>query len=113
MADVAWLNDAGLGDDRDVMLRHYAEQYELLKKQRNELESEIVKCGSEISKSEGPGDDPGNRAAQSGIAGLRDRSHRDFDTVGMIRGYIGANPPVRQSGGTGFVDGSACRATHA
>ena len=40
---LAWLKDAGLGDDRDLMLRHYAEQYELFERQKAQLETELAR----------------------------------------------------------------------
>lgn len=38
-----WLKDAGFGDDRDAMLRQYAEQLELLERQKRELETELAR----------------------------------------------------------------------
>lgn len=40
---LVWLKAAGLGDDRDVLLRQYAEQYELFETQKIELETELAR----------------------------------------------------------------------
>lgn len=100
-----WLKDAGLGDDRDVMLRQYAEQYDLLTKQRKELETEIAKRGWEMPEVKDlvtiRGIGPYSALALVLEIGPVER----FDNLGKFRGYVGAAPRVRQSGETEHVDG--------
>jgi transposase len=109
---VAWLKDAGLGDDRDLMLRQYAEQYELLEKQKAELETELARRAWEVPEVkdlvtiEGIG--PYSALSLVFEIGPVER----FDNLGKFRGYVGSAPRVRQSGDTEHVDGERSSSNH-
>ena len=107
---LAWLKDAGLGDDRDLMLRQYAEQYELYEKQKAELETELARRAWDVPEVkdlvtiEGIG--PYSALLLVFEIGPIDR----FENLGKFRGYVGSAPRIRQSGETEHVDGqrNAC-----
>lgn len=104
-AGVAWLKAAGFGDDRDVMLRQYAEQYELLETQKQELETELARRAWAVPEVkhlvtiEGLG--PYSALLLIFEIGPVER----FENIGKFRGYVGAAPRVHQSGETAYVDG--------
>ena len=107
---LAWLKDAGLDDDRDTMLRQYAEQYDLLEKQKAELETELARRAWEVPEVkdlvtiEGIG--PYSALSLVFEIGPVER----FDNLGTFRGYVGSAPRISQSGDTEHVDGerSSC-----
>lgn len=101
-----WLKAPGIGDDRDMLLRHYAEQYEVYEAQKTELETELARRAWEVPEVK-------NLITVEGIGlfsalllvfeiGPIDR----FQNIGAFRGYVGAAPRVRQSGETEHVDGN-------
>lgn len=102
---VAWLKDAGLGDDRDVMLRHYAEQYELLEAQKAELEEELARRAWEVPEAKHLVTIEGIGTYSALLLVFEIGPIERFDNIGKFRAYVGSAPRVRQSGEKEVVDG--------
>ena len=107
---IRWLKDAGLGDDRDLMLRQYAQQYELYEAQKSTLETELARRAwnvpgvKDLVTIEGIG--PYSALLLVFEIGPIDR----YENIGTFRGYVGSAPRIRQSGETEHLDGerSSC-----
>jgi len=104
-AGLAWLKDAGLGDDRDAMLRQYAEQLDLLEAQKGELETELARRAWEVPEARDLVTIRGIGIYSALLLVFEIGPVERFDNIGKFRAYVGSAPRVRQSGDNEHVDG--------
>lgn len=104
---IKWLKDAGLGDDRDTLLRHYAEQLELYQAQKTELEEELAKRAFEVPEVKHLVTIEGIGFYSALVLVFEIGPLERFKNLGKFRGYVGSAPRVAQSGDKEVVDGNA------
>jgi len=102
---LAWLKAAGLGDDRDLMLRQYAEQLDLLAAQKDALEEELARRAWAVPEARHLVTISGIGIYSALLLVIEIKPVERFDTIGKFRAYVGSAPRVRQSGDTEVVDG--------
>lgn len=107
---LAWLKDAGFDDDRDKILRQYAEQLDLLEKQKAELETELARRAWDVPEARHLVTIRGIGIYSALLLVFEIGPVERFDNIGSFRGYVGSAPRVRQSGDTEIIDGerSSC-----
>lgn len=109
---LAWLQDAGLGDDRDLMLRQYAKQLELLDAQKTELEEELARRAWKVPEAKHLVTIEGIGTYSALLLVFEIGPVDRFDNIGKFRAYVGSAPRVRQSGDTEVVDGERTSCNH-
>jgi transposase len=97
--------DAGFDDDRDVILRQYAEQLDLLETQKSELETELAQRAWDVPEARHLVTIRGIGIYSALLLVFEIGPVERFDDIGSFRGYVGAAPRVRQSGDTEIIDG--------
>lgn len=102
---VAWLKDAGVGDDRDVILRQYAEQLDLFEQQKDQLETELARRAWDVPEARHLVTIEGIGTYSALLLVFEIGPVERFDNIGKFRAYVGSAPRVRQSGDTEIVDG--------
>jgi len=102
---MAWLKEAGLGDDRDAMLRQYAEQLELFEAQKAELETELARRAWDVPEARHLVTIRGIGIYSALLLVFEIGPVERFDNIGKFRGYVGSAPKVEQSGDTEVVTG--------
>lgn len=100
-----WLKDAGLGDDRDLMLRQYADQLELLEAQKDDLEEELARRAFNVPEARHLVTIEGIGIYSALLLVFEIGPVERFDNIGKFRAYVGSAPRVRQSGDKEVVDG--------
>lgn len=103
---IKWLKDAGLGDDRDTLLRQYAEQVALFEQQKRELEEELAKRAFEVPEAKHLVTVEGVGIYSALLLVFEIGPLERFDNLGKFRGYVGSAPRVAQSGDKEVVDGN-------
>ena len=103
---LAWLEDAGLGDDRDLMLRHYADQFELFERQKRQLETELARRAWDVPEARHLVTIEGIGIYSALLLVFEIGPVERFENLGKFRGYVGSAPKVEQSGDTEIVTGN-------
>lgn len=95
---LAWLKNAGLGDDRDVILRQYAEQHDLFESQKSHLETELARRAWDVHEARHlvTIEDIGIYSALLLVFEIGPVER--LDNIGKFRAYVESAPQVRQSG---------------
>lgn len=100
-----WLKDAGLGDDRDLMLRQYAEQLDLLEAEKQQLEEELARRAFNVPEARHLVTIEGIGTYSALLLVFEIGPVERFDNIGKFRAYVGSAPRVHQSGDKEVIDG--------
>ena len=94
---LAWLKEAGLDDDRDLLLRQYAQQLELLEAQKSALEEELGRRAWDVPEAKHLVTIEGIDIYSAMLFVFEINPVVRFDNLGKFRAYVGSAPRVRQS----------------